>query len=80
MIRKVPAYCAFASCFRTKLTNLLRTILDINDLLRTLEDIMRNEFIPELTGGTTCSEEERLLHSLPPRLGGMGLAMFHEVA
>ena len=53
---------------------------DINDLFRPLEDIMRNEFIPALTGGMTCSKEERLLLSLPPRLGGMGVTMFHEEA
>ena len=61
------AYCAFVTGFRNKLTYFLRTIPDINVLLRPLEDIMRNEFIPALTGGITCSEDERLLLSLTPR-------------
>ena len=52
----------------------------INDLLRPHEDIVRNEFIPALTGGMTCSKEERLLLPLPSHLGGMGLTMFHEDA
>ena len=65
------AYCAFTSGFRNKLKYVIRTIPDINDLLQPFEDIMRDEFIPASTDGMTCSEEERLLLSLPSRLCGM---------
>ena len=36
------------------------------------EDIIRNEFIPALTGKSTISDQERELLSLPCRLGGLG--------
>ena len=72
------AYSAFINGFRSKLTYFIRTIPEINELLRPLEDIMRNEFIPAITGGIVCSNDERKLLSLPPRLGGMGLTVFSD--
>lgn len=73
------AYCAFINGFRSKLTYFIRTIPDICDL-HPLEGIMRDELIPALNGGILCSDNERLLMSLPPRMGGMGLIVFHEEA
>ena len=51
----------------------MRTIPVISSLLQPLEKAIREELIPALTEGRMVSDDERLLLSLPPRLGGMGL-------
>ena len=38
-----------------------------------IEDVLRNEFIPAITGGHFCSDEERDLLALPVKLGGFGI-------
>ena len=51
----------------------MRTIPDISALLRPLENVIRSKLIPALTEGRSVTDDERLLLSLPPRLGGMGI-------
>ena len=54
-------------------TYLVRTIPDVSDLLKPLEDVIRQEFLPALTGRNAFNDEERELLSLPVRLGGLGI-------
>ena len=67
------AYTAFTSCIRHRYTFYLRTIPDLGSLLQPLEDAISNLLIPALTEGRHVSADERVLLSLPPRLGGMGI-------
>ena len=45
-----------------------------------LEDIIRFKFIPSITGGQICSNDERVLLLLWTRFGGLGISLFHENA
>ena len=74
------AYSAFVSGFKSKLSNFARTIPDISNLLIPIEDTIRNRFIPAITGGRICNEEECKLLSLPTRYGGLSVPVFHEQA
>ena len=73
-------YSAFVSGFKNKLSYFMRTIPDISNLLIPIEDTIRNRFIPAITGGRICNEEERRLLPLPTRYGGLAIAIFHEQA
>ena len=58
----------------------MRTIPNIKTQLKQLDDVIRTEFIPAITGGINCSDTERRLMSLPPRFGGLGIPIFSESA
>ena len=58
----------------------MRTVPNISNLLRHIGDVIMKEFIPALTGGVKCSENERKLLSLPPKLGGSGIPIFSETS
>ena len=73
------AYTAFTSCIRHRYTFYLRTIPDIAELLKPLEDAIVHRLIPALTEGRQVTKDERTLLSLPPRLGGMGIISPSEV-
>ena len=77
-IEPQAAYSAFIAGFKSKLNYLMRTIPDIQEKMMPLEELIRHEFIPAITGGHQCSEIERELLTLPPRLGGLGLNIFSE--
>ena len=47
----------------------MRTIPNIGKELKQLDDVVRNEFIPAITGGINCSE-----------LGGLGIPIFSKTA
>lgn len=70
------AFTAFNAGFKSKFTYLMRTIPNISKNLQPIEDIIRNEFLPAITGGHCCSNAERDLLSLPIRLGGLGITNF----
>ena len=65
------AYAAFTHGWKHKWTYLSRTIADIGELLRSLENCIRHSFIPAITNGHIGNDEERLFLTLPPRLGGL---------
>ena len=65
------AYAAFTHGWKHKWTYLSRTIADIGELMRPLENCIRYSFIPAITNGHKCNDEERLILTLPPRLGGL---------
>ena len=67
------AYAAFTHGWKHKWTYLSRTIADIGELMRPLENCIRYSFIPAITNGHKCNDEERLILTLPPRLGGLGI-------
>ena len=58
----------------------MRAIPNIKNQLRQLDDVIRTEFIPAITGGINCSDIERRLMSLPPRFKGLGIPIFSESA
>ena len=58
----------------------MRTIPNIKTQLKELDDVIRTEFIPAITGGINCSDTERRLMSLPPRFEGLGISIFSESA
>ena len=45
------AYSAFVGGFKGKLTYFMRTILSLGELLKSLEDVIRFNFISAITGG-----------------------------
>ena len=57
----------------------MRTINDTSDLIKPLDDIITNQFIPALFG-TSISPNERELFSLPIKDGGLGLRIWHNQA
>ncbi len=67
------AYCAFTHGLKGKWSYLTRTTPGIGDLLQPLEKILREDFIPAITGRPCPGDLERELLSLPPRLGGLGI-------
>ena len=43
-----------------------------------LEELIRFKFIPSITGGHICSNNERVLISLLTRFGGLGIPQLQE--
>ena len=41
--------------------------------MRPLENCIRYSFIPAITNGHICNDEERLILTQPPRLRGLGI-------
>ena len=67
------AYTAFTFGLKHKWNYILRTIPGITELLQPLEDCIRNEFMVGILNGHICSDDERDLLALPPRMGGLGI-------
>ena len=65
------AYSAFGGGFKGKLTYFRRTVSSLTDLLKPLEDVIRFNFIPAITGGHLYSDKDRILLSLPVRFSGL---------
>ena len=59
------AYSCFITGFKHKPTYFMRTIPNIGKELKQIDDVVRTEFIPAVTGGINCSDLERKLLSLP---------------
>ena len=66
------AYCAFVFGIQHRYTYLLRTIPDISQNLKRLDDAINQYLVKHLVSNYTISDMERRWFSLPPRLGGMG--------
>ena len=73
-------YLAFANGFKNKLNYFLRTVPNIRHLLLPLEKIIRNKFIPAVTGCHIWSDKERVLVSLPTRYDGLAIPILNETA
>ena len=74
------AYSTFVSGFKSKLNYFMRTIPGISQFLYPLEETVRNKFIPAITGGHICCNNEQRLLSLPTRYGGLAIPIFYELA
>ena len=66
------AYAALVHGLRHKFTFIMRTVPNISMLLQPLNEAINN-FIHVLFQGHRFAPNERLLLSLPPRFGGMGI-------
>ena len=58
----------------------MRTTPFLGELLKPLEDVIRFNFIPAITGGHLCSDNDRILVSLPVGFGGLAIPLFHNDA
>ena len=67
------AYAAFTHRWKHKWTCLSRAIADIGELMGPMENCISYSFIPAIMNGHICSDEKRLILTLPPRLGGLGI-------
>ena len=47
----------------------------MKDVLHPIEETIRQYFIPAITGCNLCSDDERVLLSLPVKLGGLGISI-----
>lgn len=67
------AYAGFTHGVVNKWSYLTRTMENVGPLLKLLEDIIRTEFIPALSGVPAPSDELRDLFALSCRLGGLAI-------
>ena len=67
------AYAALTHGVMARWTYLMRLVPDIDELFQPLEDVIRYELLPEITGRHALSEDERKLIALPVRDGGLGI-------
>ena len=74
------AYSCYTAGYQHKLTYFMRTIAGCEEQLLRVEESIRHKFIPALTGGHIINDKERQLLSLPPRLGGLGINIFSQIA
>ena len=74
------AFTGFSIGFRHKLTYHMRAIPDLGELLESLDHIIDHSFIPAITGGHVCSNEERRLLSLPIKFGGLSLPILKNLS
>ena len=58
----------------------MRTTPSLGELLKPLEDVIRCNFIPAITVAYLCSDNERILLSLPVRFAGLAIPPFHNDA
>ena len=74
------AHCAFTAGYRHKFNYMLRTIPGLSRHLQPVEDVIRHKLIPALCESRSCSDDERLLLSLPVKLGGLGIPDLTRIA
>ena len=67
------AYAAFTHGLSSKWSYLSRTQPSLSNHFEDLENTIRSEFIPTLTGTLPPLDTDRELFALPVRLGGLGL-------
>ena len=74
------AYSCFIIGFKHKPIYFMRAIPNISNQLKQLDEIVRTEFIPAISGIINCSNIKSKLLSFPPKLGGLGVPIFSEIA
>ena len=57
----------------------MRTIQDIDEHLKPLDDVISNNFLPALLD-SIVTDNEQSLFQLPVRLGGLGIPILSEIA
>ena len=58
----------------------MRTIPNISEHLKRLDDVISTKLISAITGGINPNDLERQLFSLPPSIGSLGIPLFSEIA
>ena len=71
--RPHAAYSAFTHGLIGRWVYLMRTVPDISSFLKPLEDAIRLQLLPSISGHPGCSADEWDLLSLPCCFGGLGL-------
>ena len=56
-----------------------RTVPGMNELLKPVDESIKNELLPSIIGESITNKEKEL-YSLPTRLGGLGIPFFAEKA
>ncbi len=74
------AYSALTHGMMSKWTYLSRTTPDIGPLLSPIDDAIRTDLIPALTGRPPPNDIQCKLFALPARLGGLGISIPSVVA
>ena len=74
------AYTCFTAGYKHKLSYYMRTIPNIGDALKRFDEVVSSKLIPAVTGGIQPNSTERLLFSLPPSQGGLGIPIFSKLA
>ena len=69
------AYSALTHGLSSKWTYLCRTVPNISNFLKPLDDALRTKLFPALTGKPPPSDLECVLFALPARLGGLGITI-----
>ena len=73
------AYAAYTHGLRHKFTYFLRTIPDISDNLKPIDELISDQFIPTLFG-CPISPLERQIFALPVKYGGLGIPILTDMA
>ena len=73
------AYTAFTAGFIHKMTYFIRTIPNLHNTMKRIDEKIDKDFIPAITEGHICSSNERSLLSLPVRMGGLGIPQFSKI-
>ena len=58
----------------------MKTIPNIANLLKILDNVITKHFMPYITGGIKCSDVKRRFLPLQPSVGGLGIPIFSEIA
>lgn len=74
------AYCAYVSGIQHRYTYVLRTIPNIQEQLKKLDDAIDNHLLKHLFKDHLITPLERTWISLPARLGGLGIRIISEIA
>lgn len=67
------AHTVFTHGLMHRWTFLMRTVPGVEELFQPLEEVIRHQFLPALTGRKALSDSERALLALPARHGGLGI-------
>ena len=74
------AYSAYIHGYVHKFSYLCRTVPNVDLILQPLEDCIRSQLIPALTGKAPPNDTDRELLALPARLGGLGIVNTTELS
>ena len=74
------AYSVFTLSMQNKWSYLARTTKSISHMLQQMEDVIRHDMIPTVTGRQAINDVEKKMFALPTRLGGLGVVILSEVA
>ncbi len=72
------AYAAFTAGFKHKITYFIRTIPNVSETLKPLDEVINNKLLPAITENQAISNDDRRLLSLPVKMGGLGIPIYAE--